>query len=778
MGNKRVSRLIILMGIVLAFICLLNPAFSQSEKRHTISGHIKDSSSGEALIGASIYVEQLKAGCSSNTYGFYSLTLPEGSHDLVIRMVGYSPKREQINLYKDQINDFELSVEPIKTHNIVVTAESAHDNIKIPEMSSFKLMPSQYKTIPVIMGEQDLLKTIQLMPGIQAAAEGNTGFFVRGGGADQNLILLDEATVYNASHLMGFFSVFNTDAVKDVVLTKGAGSAEYGGRLSSVLDIKMKEGNLRNFDGSAGVGLVAAHGFIEGPIKNDKSSFFISGRRTYFDLFLRGSKKESVRKSELYFYDLNAKSNYQIGAKDRIYLSGYFGKDVLGYKGEFGIDWGNSTATIRWNHLYGHKFFSNTTLIFSLFKYNVGITEGNDLVNIYSSIKNYSLKEDFQYFADSKNTIKFGVHAFYHTFVPGEIKANDGGSINELLLKKKYAVENAYYLNHEWKISNIFQLNYGLRYSGFAALGPGEDYIFDQQGNPIVTNTYESGRLIKYYGGLEPRLTANYLLTETSSIKTSYSRNRQYLHLISTSTTTTPFDLWHPSTKIVKPGIADQFAIGYFRDLADGKYEMSTELYYKDMRNQVDLKNGANIFFNQYVESQLVFGKARSYGIELYIKKKYGRLNGWLGYTLSKTQNKFAAVNDGDWYNARQDRTHDISLVGLYDLTAGWNFTASWVYMTGNAVTFPYGKYGVDGHIINLYSDRNGYRMPNYHRLDIGFTWKGQVSSWNFSLYNAYGRKNAYAISFREDKDDPTKTQAVKIALFSFFPSITYNRDF
>jgi hypothetical protein len=777
--GKRIVRMIIIpIGILWIAACLSNIVLAQSQNKYTISGQIKDASSGEALIGASIYVEKLKAGCSSNTYGFYSLTLPEGGHDIVIRMMGYSSVKTHIDFVGDIKKDFELKVEPITTKNIVVTAESVHENVKIPEMGSFKLQPSQMKTIPVIMGEQDLLKTIQLMPGIQAAAEGNTGFFVRGGGADQNLILLDEATVYNASHLMGFFSVFNSDAIKDVVLTKGAGSAEYGGRLSSVLDIKMKEGNLRNFDGSAGVGLVAAHMQVEGPLKNDKSSFFLAGRRTYFDFFLRGSKNKSVRKSELYFYDLNAKTNYQLGAKDRLYLSGYFGKDVLGYKDEFGIDWGNTTATIRWNHLYNHKLFSNTTLIFSLYKYNVGLTNGNDLVNIYSSIKSYSFKEDFQYFADSRNTIKFGVQSSYYTFVPGEIKASNQSEINELLLKKKYALENAFYLNHEWKLSEFFSVNYGLRYSGFSVLGPGEDYIFDNDGNPLVANSYKSGKLIKYYGGIEPRITLNYILTESSSLKASYSRNRQYLHLISTSTTTTPFDLWHPSTKIVKPGIADQYAIGYFRDFADGKYEMSTELYYKDLRNQVDLKNGANIFFNKYVESQLVFGKGRSYGLELYVKKKYGRLTGWLSYTLSKTQNKFPAINGGDWYNARQDRTHDIALVGIYDLSRAWTFSATWVYMTGNAVTFPYGKYGVDGHIINLYSDRNGYRMPNYHRLDIGFTWKGRQSSWNFSLYNAYGRKNAYAISFRKDEDDPTKTQAVRVALFSFFPSITYNLEF
>jgi hypothetical protein len=749
-----------------------------AQQKFTLSGHIKDAASGEALIGASVFIEKTKTGTSSNSYGFYSLTLPGGSYDLRIFMQGYSTVSKTIDLTSDKIWDVELNIKPLEVQGTIVTAESPDENIRLPEMSSIRLTPSQVKTIPILMGEQDILKTIQLTPGVQAAAEGNTGFFVRGGAADQNLILLDEATVYNAAHLMGFFSVFNSDAIKDAELFKGSSSAEYGGRLSSVLDLKMREGNTKKFAGAGGIGLIASRLLIEGPIKKDKASFFIAARRTYFDLFLKTSSKSAVRKSSLYFYDLNAKANYLLGKNDRLFLSGYFGKDVLGYKGEFGIDWGNATGTIRWNHIYSNKLFSNTSFITSLYSYKVGLSNGDELVEIYSSIMNYSLKQDFQYFSNSRNTFKFGLQAFHHNFVPGKITTNKTGSINDLQIRDKHAFEGAAYLNHEFKATDLLTLDYGIRYSMFAAVGPGEEFTFDQLGNPTSYRTYRDGELIKYYGGIEPRATISYMLDDVSSVKASYARNRQYLHLLSTSTTSTPFDLWHPSTKIVKPGIADQYAIGYFRNFEHDKYEMSAELYYKNLKNQIDYKNGADIFFNQTVESELVFGKGRSYGLELYGKKKYGRLNGWFSYTLSRTQNKFAAINDGAWFRARQDRTHNFDAVMMYDLSSTWSFSAAWVYMTGNAVTFPVGKYGLDDHVINLYSSRNGYRMPAYHRLDLGWTWKSKRSSWNLSLYNAYGRKNAYAIQFRTNEDDPTKTEAVRVALFSFFPSATYNFAF
>lgn len=746
-------------------------------QKHTISGHVRDAESNEELIGASILAKETGAGVSANVYGFYSLSLPEGEYTIRFLSVGYEPKEIKVSLNQNIRVDVELSVRPIVMDSVVVSAQIDDANTRDVEMSSVNLTPTQIRSIPVLFGEQDLIKTLQMMPGVQSAGEGNIGFFVRGGGADQNLILLDEAIVYNGSHLLGFFSVFNPDAIRDVKLTKGSASAEYGGRLSSVLDIRMKEGNSKQMHGIAGIGLVASRLALESPIKKDRSSFIISGRRTYFDLFLKASSDEEIRKTQLYFYDLNAKTNLHLGSNDRIFLSGYFGKDVLGYKGEFGLDWGNATATARWNHLFSNKLFLNSSLIFSHYSYKVGITNGDELIDIYSSIKNVTLKEDFQWFANADNIVKFGGQTAYHTFLPGKIDASQS-SINALRIKNKYAIESALYVNHERNFSTAFSLDYGLRYSSFAVIGPGDVYTFDEDGTPTSVTTYDRRELIKYYGALEPRVTARYMLNETSSVKASYARNRQYLHLLSTSTTATPFDFWHPSTKIVKPGTADQVAAGYFRNFSDNKYQASIELYYKRLQDQIDYKNGADIYFNEYVESELVFGKGRSYGAELLLKKNEGRLTGWIGYTLSNAERKFDAINDGNWYNARQDRTHDVEIVSIYELSKRWTLGVNWSYYTGNAVTFPSGKYVIDNHVINLYSDRNAHRMPAYHRLDIAFTWRGEHSSWNFSLYNAYGRRNAYAIEFRQVEDQPYQTEAVRIALFSFFPSITYNLEF
>jgi len=762
--------------LILSFLFSCNQVLAETQS--TISGHIRDAETGEELIGTTIYIESLKSGTQTNVYGFYSLSVLSGIYNVKIGMIGYETNEFEIDLTKDIRRDFELRVKPIEIAATVVTAERTDGNIRLTEMSSIKINPTLLSPVPVLFGEQDILKTIQLLPGIQSAGEGNSGFYVRGGGADQNLILLDEAIVYNASHLLGFFSVFNSDAIKDVKLIKGVGSAEYGGRLSSVLDMKMKEGNSRDYKLAAGIGLIASRILAEGPIKKDVGSFVISGRRTYADLFLKASSNEDVKNSKLYFYDLNAKANYRLNKNDRLFVSAYLGRDVLGYKGEFGIDWGNTTATVRLNHIFSKKLFSNSSLIYSLYNYKIGIINGDELINLKSSIKNFSIKEGFEYFKDSKNTFKFGINSVYHAFLPGEIEVSDQSSVNELEIKKKYAWENSFYLNHEHEFSSLFSLNYGLRYSIFSVLGPAEVFEFTPDGDVLDSKQYSRNAFIKTYGGLEPRITANYLIDHNKSVKLSYARNRQYLHLLSTSTTTTPFDVWHPSTKIVKPGIADQYGIGYFHNFQDNKYETSAEIYYKNLSNQVDYKNGANVYFNELVESELVFGKARSYGLELYASKTTGRLTGWISYTLSKTEKKFSLINNGDWFKARQDRRHDISAVGIYNLNRFWTISSSWVYYTGNAVTFPSGKYIVDEHIINLYTERNGYRMPNYHRLDLGLTWHGDKSSWNFSLYNAYGRKNAYAIDFRQNEDDPSKTEAVKIALFSFFPSITYNIKF
>lgn len=743
----------------------------------TVSGYVRDATSNEELIGAGVHATELDAGVITNAYGFYSLTLPQGEHTLRYATIGYEPRDTAIALAGDIRMDILLDLRTVVIDSIVVTAERTDENTRQVDMGSLSLTPAQARAIPVIFGEQDILKTMQLLPGVREAGEGNSGFHVRGGGVDQNLVLLDEAIVYNPSHLLGFFSVFNSDAVKDLKLVKGSGSAEYGGRLASVLDVKMKEGNSNKFRGLTGIGLVSSRLLVEGPIAKERSSYMISARRTYFDLFLKASSDSSIRNTQLYFYDLNAKANYHIGPNDRLFLSGYFGRDVLGYKGEFGINWGNATATARWNHLFNNRLFLNSSLVYSNYDYQVGFDYGEGLVDLQSSIRSLSLKEDFHLFANTSNTFKFGGQTTYHTFVPGDINS-DAQSVNELRIKRKYALESAIYVNHEWTVTKPFSLEYGLRVSSFAVIGPGEEYEFDVSGLPTSTTTYSRGDLIKHYGSLEPRATARLIVDDQSSIKASFARNRQYLHLLSTSTSSTPFDIWHPSTRLIAPGTADQYAVGYFRNFRDDAYESSVELYYRDLRDQIDYKNGADVYFNEYVESQLIFGKARAYGLEFLLRKNTGRLTGWLSYTLAKTEKQFDEINDGTWFPARHDRTHDIELVGQYQLNPQWSLGVNWVYYTGNAVTFPSGKYTVDDHLIVLYSERNGYRMPAYHRLDFALTWQREKSSWNFSLFNAYGRRNAYTIEFRENEEDHGQPEAVRISLFQFFPSVTYNRSF
>lgn len=770
------------LGVRLAvlLILLLSGLLSKSSvaaDKFTLSGYVRDAANNEELIGAIANAIESDAGIVTNSYGFYSLTLSAGSHTVRFTSMGYEVQELKVALDKDIRLDVALGQRPVVMDSVVVTATRTNENTRQVDMGSISLTPAQTRAIPVIFGEQDILKTMQLLPGVREAGEGSSGFHVRGGGVDQNLVLLDEAIVYNPSHLLGFFSVFNSDAVKDMKLVKGSGSAEYGGRLASVLDVKMKEGNSNDFRGLAGLGLIASRLLLEGPIAKGRSSYMVSARRTYFDLFLKASSDASIRKTQLYFYDLNTKANYHLGPNDRLFLSGYFGRDVLGYKGEFGIDWGNATATARWNHLFSNRLFLNSSLVYSDYSYRLGIDFDSDPVDMRSSVRSLSLKEDFHLFANAGNTLKFGGQTTYHTFVPGDIET-DGSSVNELRITRKYALESAVYANHEWRVTKRLSLEYGLRFSSFAVLGPGDVYEFDDDGQPISNTSYGRGELITHYSSIEPRTTARFTLDETSSLKASYARNRQYLHLLSTSTASTPFDIWHPSTRLVPPGTANQYAIGYFRNFGDNVYESSLELYYRDLGDQIEFKNGADIYFNEYVESELIYGEARAYGLEFLLRRNRGRLTGWLSYTLARTEKQFDEINDGAWFPARHDRTHDIEVVGQFQLNPQWSLGVNWVYYTGNAVTFPSGKYTVDEHLIVLYSDRNGYRMPAYHRLDVAFTWQRESSSWNFSLFNAYGRRNAYTIEFREKEDNRDMPEAVRISLFRFFPSITYNRSF
>jgi hypothetical protein len=750
-----------------------------SLNKFTINGYVKDSQTGEVLIGAIITVNELpQTGTATNAYGFYSLTILDGIYTISAHFMGYEPLSFQVNLKQNLKQNFNLFEKSVEQKEVIITGEKRDDNVTNTQMGIEKLDVKGMQSVPFLLGEKDILKTVQLLPGIKSAGEGNSGFYVRGGGADQNLILLDEATVYSASHFFGFFSVFNSDAIKDVTVYKGTMPAEYGGRLSSVLDIKTKEGNDKQFGVSGGIGLIASRLTIEGPIVNEKASFSISGRRTYADLFLKLSSDSTISQSRLFFYDLNAKVNYQIGENDRIYLSGYFGSDVLGLGHTIGIDWGNATGTLRWNHLFSEKMFSNTSFIYSMYDYNINLNFAGNNISVYSRIQDYNIKEDLHYYLDAENGIKFGLNSVYHAIIPGTVTATNNYKTNTLQLTDKYSWENSLYVSHEYKPSPVMNIEYGARFSSFSVLGPGVFYTYNDLGQTLDSLLYASGKFIATYFHFEPRIAVNYILNEESSVKVSYVRSTQNLHLLSNSTTSNPTDMWIPSSNNVQPEIADQFSLGYFRNFDDNTYEFSTETYYKHLQHQIDYKNGAQLNFNENVESQLLYGNGRAYGIEFFLKKKYGRLNGWIGYTLSRVEMKFNPINNGNYYPARQDRTHDVSIVGIYQFLDKWTFSATWVYYTGNAVTFPSGKYKVAGEVLNYYTERNAYRMPAYHRLDIGATWQGEKSSWTFSLYNAYGRDNAYSIRFQEDPKDPTKTQAVQMSLFKFVPSITYNFKF
>lgn len=757
------------------------PCFSQN--KFTVSGTVKSASEGETVIGATIsaggrYVTQ------TNEYGFYSLTVPTGTYELTISNVSFAPYSQQIIVNKDITLHVEL-IDDAQTLDEVVISSSRGRSLSSPQMGLERVTPNEIAKVPVLMGEKDVVKVLQLLPGIKSAGDGSSGMYVRGGAADQNLVLLDEANVYNASHLLGFFSTFNSDAIKDVSVYKSGMPAQYGGRLSSVLDIKMNDGNNQDFNVSGGVGLISAKLNVEGPIQTGKSSFLLTGRRTYADMFLKLSNDSSINSNSLYFYDLNAKLNYQLGEKDRIYFSGYLGKDHLGVGDLFGLDWGNKTATMRWNHVFNSKLFSNTSLIYSNYDYNISINSGTNNFDIRSNIRDYNFKQEFQWYPNNRNSIRMGLNSIYHNIKPGEVRSkNEESSINDIRMQNRYSWENGIYASNTWSVSDKFNLTYGLRLSTFSILGEGDFYNVNSEGKVIDTTHYGKGDFVKTYVNLEPRLAASYQWNSANSVKASYVRNAQYLHLISNSTSTSPTDKWIASTNIIKPELSDQFSIGYYRNLADNRYELSVESYYKTLQNQIDYRDGADVYnSNNAIETELLYGKGRAYGIEWLLKKSTGRLTGWISYTLSKTERKIDGINNNEWYNARQDRTHDIAIVAMYQLNKKWTLSANWVFYTGDAVTFPAGKYIIDDRTVYYYTARNSYRMPNYHRLDLGATmqlkqkkrWSSELS---FSLYNAYGRENAYTIEFMDSKNDPNKTVANQIALFKFIPSVSYNFKF
>ncbi|MBS1652882.1 MAG: TonB-dependent receptor [Bacteroidetes bacterium] len=766
------------------------------QQKFTISGRLKDKSTSEVLIGAMVKAVEINGlGAVSNAYGFYSFTLPEGKHRLIISMAGYAPIDTSITFNSSLNLDFELSEKSTQLSEVEVsTNKLSDDNVTSTQMSAQTLNIKEIKNVPVFFGEKDILKTIQLLPGITNVADGTSGFYVRGGSADQNLILLDEAIVYNPTHLLGFFSVFNSDAIKDVTIYKGGIPAQYGGRISSVLDVKMNDGNAKKLSVSGGLGLISSRLTVEGPINKGKGSFIISGRRTYADLFLKAFGPKNLRGTSLYFYDFNLKANYELTAHDRVYLSGYFGKDNFIFSNNnasnrsFGINWGNATGTLRWNHIFGDKLFLNSNFIFTNYRSNVVLGSGDAQFQVSTGIQDFSIKEDFNYYLNNKHSVKFGLQSIYHTFIPGEVTINTSSSTNlptrlNRTIERKHAIENAVYFADDYNAASWLKINYGFRLSTFTTIGPNTVYNYDSNGNIVDSVIYKANQPIVTYVGYEPRAGVTFIVSPQSSIKVSYNHINQYLHLLSNTTSSTPVDIWVPCSQIVKPQIGDQYAVGYFRNFKNNTIETSVEGFYKNMQNQIDYINGADLRFNKTVESQLVFGKGKAYGVEFFIKKKEGRFTGWVSYTLSRTFRQFDSLNYGNEFPAKQDIINNLSVVGMYKLNEKITFSATFVFHTGFAATFPSGKYQIGTQVVNYYTERNGYRMPTYHRLDLGLTLQGKKtakfeSDWNFSIYNAYGRENPYSITFQPDPNNPNQMQAVQLSLFRWVPSITYNFKF
>jgi len=769
--------------LILFFLTLFTSTFSIAQEKFSISGTVTDASSGEGMIGVKVRVLNLQGfGSTSNEYGFYSITLEPGEYVLEYRFFGFETIVDSIRLDQDLTLNRELGEEATEIEQVVITSRKADENVSRTQVGVDNLDMRQIAKVPVIFGEKDIIKTMQLRPGVKSGGDGSSSFFVRGGGSDQNLILLDEAPVYNASHLLGFFSTFNSDAIKNATIYKGTAPAQYGGRLSSVLDIRMNEGNSKKYQVSGGLGLISSRLNVEGPIVKDKGSFLISGRRTYADLFLKLSNDENLSTSSLYFYDLNAKLNYKLSDKDRIYVSGYFGRDKLGVSG-FGLTWGNVTGTLRWNRIINSKLFSNTSFIASNYIYQIAIESNGAEFSVNSDLQDYNLKQEFQYYPNSRNNIRFGFNTMHHSILPGQIEAEEGTGVNPVIQRSKLSWENAVYVSNEWKATDRLSFIYGVRGTGFSLLGNGgEYYSFNEDGSLRDTEVHEKNKFITTYLNVEPRLNASYVYSKSASIKGGYARNVQNVHLVANSTGDNPTDIWIPSSNNIEPELSDIVSIGWFKNFNKNKYEFSAETYYKISQNQIDYRDGANTLANDLLEGELLFGDGRAYGLELYFKKVSGKFTGWVSYTLSRAERQIDGINNSEWYKARQDRTHDLSIVGIYDVNKKLSISATFVYYTGNAITLPSGKYYVDNQVQWLYTERNGGRMPHYHRLDIGVTWirkqtEKYESSWNFSVFNAYGRENAFSLNFRENATK-TGTEIVQTSLFKMIPSVTYNFKF
>ena len=785
--------------ILLFFLCI---GLVNAQEKYSVNGIVKDADTGETIFGASIYFKDTTIGTVTNEYGYYSVNIPKGTYTIIISYVGYTAIEEVITVTSNLKRNYEIKEAVLSLDEVVLKTNSdfKKTNIRSPQMSTIKLSTKTIKEIPVVIGEVDLIKSIQLLPGVTNAGEGASGFNVRGGAEDQNLVLLDEAIIYNTSHLFGFFSVFNADAIKDIKLYKGGIPSRFGGRLSSVLDIRQKDGNSKEFKMKGGIGVIASRLSLEGPTFKDKGSFLLASRASYIHLFLKLAKKKNTAS----FYDINLKTNYELNDNNKIYLSAYLGKDNFRWENFFVNNYGNFSANLRWNHIFSDNLFTNLSLIYSKYDYNLELNSFG--LEWISDIKNYNIKYDFKYYLNDTFKLNFGVDGIKYDFNPGLIKPlRENSGVNREKLDDKHAFEASAYLSVNQKITDKIHLEYGVRYSNFIRFGKQEITTY-QDNKPVVFNpdlgVYEDGvetgtvlfnknKKIASFHNFEPRLALAYQISDSSSIKLSYNKISQYVHLISNTTSATPIDIWAPSGKFIKPQIGNQYAIGYFENVEDGGYSFELEGYYKTVKNRVDYIDGANLIGNNTIETEILSGKSRAYGVEMLLRKNTGKLTGWLSYTWSKSEQKTLGgnaggngINNGAWYKASYDRTHDVSLTGIYKLNDKWKFGSNFIFQSGRPVTYPNGQFLYNGLSIATYSNRNQSRLPTYHRLDISATltprknkhkkWK---SEWVFSIYNIYGRKNAASISFKQHEDTGIN-QATRTAIFGMIPSITYNFKF
>lgn len=785
MKSKNIPRLLLLFFPILSF--------SQS----SLSGYVRDSQNGEGMIGLSIYVKELKTGVQTNAYGFYSLTLPEGNYTLLLTYIGYQNLEQKVSLIGNKTLNIEMLESTSALEEVVVKAVREDENVKNIEMSVNKVEMKTIKKMPAFLGEVDVIRSIQFLPGVSSVGEGASGFNVRGGGIDQNLVLLDEAPVYNSSHLFGFFSVFNPDAVKDVKLIKGGIPANYGGRISSILDVRMKEGNSKKAEFTGGIGTIFSRFAYERPFLKEKGSFIVALRRSYIDILAKPFLNGDLKDSKFYFYDFTAKANYKVNDKNTVFLSGYFGRDIFG--ADFGFNWGNSTTSLRWNHLFNEKLFLNTTVFYSNYDYlldsDLSNKDDQDSFRWQSNIENYSVKPDFQYFINPKNTLSFGGQSIYYRFNPGRAIAVSGGESRSIGLPNKYAVETGLYVSNEQKLTDKVSIQYGLRYSDYRYIGEGNEVILNEDGvlpgerkNVTAVNKIYKGKIIQQYGNWEPRFSTNLSLNKSSSLKLSYNRLAQYVHLLSNTTASSPLDVWTPSSNNIKPQLADQVALGYFKNFASNMYEASIEVYYKSLKNQIDYVRNADLLLNPAAEADLLSGDGRAYGAEFYIKKNKGNFNGWVSYTLARTERLVAGLNNNNWFPARIDKMHNLSVVSIYDTDKKWTYSATFNFSSGTPASFPTNKFLWQGIALphNYYDTRNSYRIPASHRLDLAVTRKNKhalfkrgESEWVFSVYNVYNRKNPFSVYVRQNEDNFAMTEAVKYSVFaSILPAVTYNFKF